>query len=38
MGDRVGARDARHQALAILDDIGHPSAEELRARLEGAHP
>jgi tetratricopeptide (TPR) repeat protein len=32
-GDQAGARDTWHEALAILVDIGDPTADEIRARL-----
>jgi DNA-binding SARP family transcriptional activator/tetratricopeptide (TPR) repeat protein len=33
-GDTHAARDAWQQALTILDQLAHPDAEQLRARLE----
>jgi tetratricopeptide (TPR) repeat protein len=33
-GDGVAARAAWQQALAILDDLDHPDAEEIRAKLD----
>jgi DNA-binding SARP family transcriptional activator len=33
MGDLDKARDAWQRAVAILDDLGHPAADEVRARL-----
>lgn len=32
-GDRTAAREALRTALAILDDLGHPDADRVRARL-----
>jgi tetratricopeptide (TPR) repeat protein len=32
-GDLDAARDAWQRALAILDDLGHPDAERVRANL-----
>jgi tetratricopeptide (TPR) repeat protein len=32
-GDHLSAQDAWVKALAILDEIGHPDAEDVRARL-----
>jgi len=41
-GDTVAARTAWRQALAILDDLAHPDAEQVRTRLDtveaGWHP
>ena len=34
-GDQPEARDAWRQALAILDDLHHPAAENVRAKLAG---
>ena len=33
-GDLAAARDSWHEALVILDELGSPQADELRARLE----
>jgi tetratricopeptide (TPR) repeat protein len=35
MGDRETARASWQEALAILDDLGHSDAEQVRARLAG---
>jgi DNA-binding SARP family transcriptional activator/tetratricopeptide (TPR) repeat protein len=35
-GDQPGAREAWRQALTILDDLHHPAAESVRAKLAGA--
>jgi DNA-binding SARP family transcriptional activator len=35
-GDETAAREALTAALAILDDLGHPDAERVRARLAAA--
>jgi DNA-binding SARP family transcriptional activator len=35
-GDQPGARDAWRQALAILDDLHHPAAGKVRAKLAAA--
>jgi DNA-binding SARP family transcriptional activator/tetratricopeptide (TPR) repeat protein len=35
-GDSDAAAAAWHHALAILDDLGHPAAEQLRARIRQA--
>jgi DNA-binding SARP family transcriptional activator len=35
-GDQPEARDAWRQALAILDDLHHPAAENVRAKLAAA--
>jgi DNA-binding SARP family transcriptional activator len=35
-GDQQGAQDAWQQALAILDDLHHPGADQVRARLTTA--
>jgi hypothetical protein len=32
-GDLAGARECWQQALAILDDLGHPEADEVRSQL-----
>jgi DNA-binding SARP family transcriptional activator len=37
-GDRQEAQDAWRHALAILDDLHHPDADQVRARLAGAPP
>ena len=37
-GDPAAARDAWRQALAILDDLHHPQADNVRARLRGHAP
>jgi DNA-binding SARP family transcriptional activator len=37
-GDRPGAQDAWRHALAILDDLHHPDAGQVRARLAAAPP
>jgi DNA-binding SARP family transcriptional activator/tetratricopeptide (TPR) repeat protein len=37
-GDRPGAQDAWRHALAILDDLHHPDAGQVRARLADAPP
>jgi tetratricopeptide (TPR) repeat protein len=34
-GDSGAARDAWQQALAILEDLGHPEADQVRAKLTG---
>jgi hypothetical protein len=34
MGDHVAARFAWQSALASLDNLAHPDAQEIRARLE----
>jgi tetratricopeptide (TPR) repeat protein len=34
-GHREPARDEWRRALAILDEIGHPNADDVRARLGG---
>ncbi|GLH96491.1 hypothetical protein [Phytohabitans aurantiacus] len=31
--DTVHARGVRREALSIFDDLGHPDAEQMRARL-----
>jgi hypothetical protein len=35
MGDREAARASWQEALAILDDLGHADADQVRARLAG---
>jgi DNA-binding SARP family transcriptional activator/tetratricopeptide (TPR) repeat protein len=35
-GNLAGARQAWHDALAILDDLGHADARQLRERIAGA--
>ena len=37
-GERRAARQAWQQALAILDDLRHPEAEQVRAKLRQAQP
>jgi hypothetical protein len=32
-GDRTAARDVWHKELSILDELGQPDADEVRARL-----
>jgi hypothetical protein len=32
--DLPGAREAWQQALTILDDLGHPDADKVRAKLD----
>jgi tetratricopeptide (TPR) repeat protein len=34
-GDAGAARDAWHRALAVLDALRHPDAEQVRAKLDG---
>lgn len=34
-GDRQGARQAWRDALVILDDLGHPDGDKLRAKIAG---
>jgi DNA-binding SARP family transcriptional activator/tetratricopeptide (TPR) repeat protein/DNA-binding XRE family transcriptional regulator len=37
-GEPTQAREAWQQALAILDDLQHPDAEQVRAKLDHAEP
>jgi tetratricopeptide (TPR) repeat protein len=37
-GDIAAARDAWRRALAILDDLAHPDADDVHARLERVRP
>lgn len=37
LGDTTAAQKAWHQALAILDELGHPDAARLRVKLRPAH-
>jgi tetratricopeptide (TPR) repeat protein len=34
-GDRDAARDAWQQALHVLDELGHPEADDVRQKLAG---
>lgn len=36
--DVLAARQAWQEALDILDDLGHPDADQLRDRLAGLGP
>jgi predicted negative regulator of RcsB-dependent stress response len=37
-GDREAARTAWHEAVAILDRLPHPLADEVRAKLSDLSP
>ncbi len=38
VGDQAAARDAWHHALDILDDLQHPDADAIRAKLQDLAP
>jgi len=35
MGEADAAREAWQQAFVIMDDLGHPQADEVGAKLQG---
>ena len=35
LGDRASAREVWHQAESTLDDLRHPAAQQVRAKLRG---